>query len=228
MSDYTKTTNFTAKDSLPSGDSSKVVKGSEIDAELSSVQTAVNSKANTSSPSFTGSGSAVDWSVSGTLNSTGALQINGVSVTATATELNTLDGVTATTAELNKVDGFTGGAADLNYAASLKATGVTSTEFNYLDGVTSNIQTQLNSKGISDYDSSDFNTDFSSKSTSDLSEGTNLYYTDARVNSDIDTRVDKAFVEALNPDAESVDGYDIVVDSGSPSGTDANTIYLVT
>jgi hypothetical protein len=29
-------------------------------------------------------------------------------------------------------------------------------------------------------------------------------------------------------DAGSVDGYDIVVDSGSPSGTDANTIYFVT
>jgi hypothetical protein len=33
------------------------------------------------------------------------------------------------------------------------------------------------------YDSSDFDTDFSGKSTSDLSEGTNLYYTDARVDS---------------------------------------------
>ncbi len=31
------------------------------------------------------------------------------------------------------------------------------------------------------YDSSEFDTDFSNKSTSDLSEGTNLYYTDARV-----------------------------------------------
>ena len=34
---------------------------------------------------------------------------------------------------------------------------------------------------LSLYTSSDFDTDFSSKSTSDLSEGTNLYYTDARV-----------------------------------------------
>ena len=31
------------------------------------------------------------------------------------------------------------------------------------------------------YDSTDFNTDFSNKSTSDLTEGANLYYTDARV-----------------------------------------------
>jgi len=135
----------------------------------------------------------------GTVNLTATFQIDGVAVTATAAELNKLDGVTATTTELN-----------------------------YLDGVTSNIQTQLNAKGTSDYGSGDFDTDFAGKSTSDLSEGTNLYYTDARANSAIDARVDKAFVEALNPDAASVDGYSIQVDSGSPSGTDANTIYLVT
>lgn len=54
--------------------------------------------------------------------------------------------ITATAAELNKVDGFTGTADDLNYAKDLRATGVTSTEFDYLDGVTSAIQTQLNGK----------------------------------------------------------------------------------
>ena len=54
-------------------------------------------------------------------------------VTATATELNILDGVTATTAELNKLDGVT----------------ATTTELNYVDGVTSNIQTQLDGKQAS-------------------------------------------------------------------------------
>lgn len=38
-----------------------------------------------------------------------------------------------------------------------------------------------NTLTIDGYGSSDFNTDFSSKTTSDLSEGTNLYYTDTRV-----------------------------------------------
>jgi hypothetical protein len=87
------------------------------------------------------------------------LNLNGAAVTATAAELNILDGVTATAAEINKLDGFTGVAADLNYAKDLRATGVTTAEFdkldgltatttelNYTDGVTSNIQTQLNSK----------------------------------------------------------------------------------
>lgn len=54
MSSYTKTTNFTAKDTLPSGNASKVVRGSEFDVEFSAIQTAVNSKANTASPTFTG------------------------------------------------------------------------------------------------------------------------------------------------------------------------------
>lgn len=52
MSNYTKTTNFTAKDSLVSGNPSKIVKGSEIDTEFSAIQTAVNSKANTASPAL--------------------------------------------------------------------------------------------------------------------------------------------------------------------------------
>ena len=57
-------------------------------------------------------------------------------VTATAAELNIMDGVTSTTAEINTLDGFTGAAADLNYAKDLRATGVTTTEFDKLDGLT--------------------------------------------------------------------------------------------
>ena len=61
------------------------------------------------------------------------LDIGGTNVTATATELNILDGVTATTAELNIMDGVTATTAELNIMD-----GVTSTaaELNILDGVT--------------------------------------------------------------------------------------------
>lgn len=51
-------------------------------------------------------------------------------LTATASELNIMDGVTVTTEEINKLDGLT----------------ATTNELNYVDGVTSNIQTQLNAK----------------------------------------------------------------------------------
>ena len=46
----------------------------------------------------------------------------------------------------------------------------------------------------------------SNHDTGDLSEGSNLYYTDARSNSAIDARVTQAFVNNLNVDAETLDG----------------------
>ena len=62
-----------------------------------------------------------------------AINFNGTAISATAAELNILDGVTATTAELNILDGVTSTAAELNILD-----GVTSTtaELNILDGVT--------------------------------------------------------------------------------------------
>lgn len=49
MSNYTKATDFAAKDSLPSGNAAKVVKGTEIDDEFAAIQTAIATKADTSS-----------------------------------------------------------------------------------------------------------------------------------------------------------------------------------
>ena len=50
-----------------------------------------------------------------------------------------------------------------------------------------------------------FDSDFSLKTTSNLTEGSNLYYTDARSNIAIDARVTKSFVDALNVDADTLD-----------------------
>lgn len=55
MSEYTKATNFASKDSLSSGNPLKIVKGTEIDTEFNSIATAVASKADLASPTFTGS-----------------------------------------------------------------------------------------------------------------------------------------------------------------------------
>lgn len=54
MSNYTKTTNFTAKDTLASGDSNKIVRGSEFDTEFNAISSAISSKADLASPTFTG------------------------------------------------------------------------------------------------------------------------------------------------------------------------------
>ena len=90
------------------------------------------------------------------------LTINGTDVTATAAELNILDGLVATTAELNKLDGVTATTAELNVLDGVTATaaelnildGVTATtaELNYADGVTSGIQTQLDNRVTSNAD----------------------------------------------------------------------------
>ena len=72
-----------------------------------------------------------DKSVNYATSSGHAITADGLTnVTATASELNVLDGITASTAELNLLDGVT----------------ATTAELNYVDGVTSNIQTQLDSK----------------------------------------------------------------------------------
>lgn len=54
MSDYTKSTNFASKDNLSSGNSLKIVKGTEIDTEFNNIQTAIATKADSASPTFTG------------------------------------------------------------------------------------------------------------------------------------------------------------------------------
>jgi len=58
MSNYIKATNFTAKDALPSGNSGKIIKGTELDVELTAIASAITSKADTAGPTFTGSPSA--------------------------------------------------------------------------------------------------------------------------------------------------------------------------
>jgi hypothetical protein len=69
-----------------------------------------------------------------------------VALTATATELNILDGATLSTVELNYVDGVTSAIqTQLNNKQDV-IVGLSATELGYLDGVTSAIQTQLNDK----------------------------------------------------------------------------------
>ena len=48
MSNYTKSVNFTAKDSLTSGDPSKIVYGSELDTEYTAISTAIATKSDDS------------------------------------------------------------------------------------------------------------------------------------------------------------------------------------
>jgi len=78
MSDYTKSTNFATKDALSSGNALKIVKGTEIDTEFNNIATAVATKADLASPTFTGTPTLP----TGTIATT---QSNGNSSTAIAT-----------------------------------------------------------------------------------------------------------------------------------------------
>jgi hypothetical protein len=54
MSNYTKSTNFATKDALSSGNALKIVKGTEIDTEFNNIATAIATKSDLASPTFTG------------------------------------------------------------------------------------------------------------------------------------------------------------------------------
>ena len=66
MSNYTQTTNFATKDALASGNPLKIVKGTEINTEFANIATAVATKSDTASPTFTGTVTIPTLSVSGT------------------------------------------------------------------------------------------------------------------------------------------------------------------
>lgn len=54
MTNYVKSTNFASKDSLSVGNPLKIVKGTEIDTEFNNIATAVETKSDIVSPTFTG------------------------------------------------------------------------------------------------------------------------------------------------------------------------------
>lgn len=118
------------KDVLYSGDIGSTVQG--YDADLA----AIGALAKTDGNFIVGNGST--W-----VAESGNTALASLGVTATATELNKLDGVTASTAELNILDGVTATAAEINKLdgvtwslANYNSLTATSAELNILDGAT--------------------------------------------------------------------------------------------
>ena len=58
MTDYVKSTNFTSKDSLSSGNPLKIIKGTEFDIEFNNIAVAVATKADIASPALSGTPTA--------------------------------------------------------------------------------------------------------------------------------------------------------------------------
>ena len=85
MTAYTKSTNFATKDTLTSGDPLKIVKGTEINTEFDNIATAVNSKSDTASPTFTGTVTTPILSVTGASTFGTTITYGGVTLTAAVT-----------------------------------------------------------------------------------------------------------------------------------------------
>ncbi len=65
-------------------------------------------------------------------------------ITASATEINTLNGLVAVSSELNILAGTSASAGDINGIAGINALGIDITEFQYLVGLSENVQAALN------------------------------------------------------------------------------------
>jgi hypothetical protein len=97
MSNYTKTTNFTAKDALLTGDPNKLVKGSDMDTEFDNIETASATKANKISGGTTGQ--VVEQDSNGDLVDTGLATPTGAFVGESDTQ--TLTNKTLTSPVIN-------------------------------------------------------------------------------------------------------------------------------
>ncbi len=155
MSNYTKTTNFAAKDSLPSGNAAKIVKGAEIDTEFNNIATASATKADIAGPTFTGTvtiptvdlnGGAIDGT---TVGASTAAAITGTTIVANTSINIAGDGATVTGIK-DEDDMSSNSATKLATQQSIKAyvdSQVTAQDLDVTDGSTS-IDIDLDSESL--------------------------------------------------------------------------------
>jgi hypothetical protein len=132
LSNYVQSTNFATKDTLSSGDPLKIVKGTEINTEFNNIATAVATKADLVSPTFTGTPvlptgtTAVTQSAGNSTTAVATTAFSAAAITAersaTATLTNkTISGGTITgITDLAIADGGTGASTAANAFLALK------------------------------------------------------------------------------------------------------------
>jgi hypothetical protein len=133
----------------------------------------------------------------------------------TASKTETLTNKTLTSPNINENVALTATATELNI---LDGATLSTTELNYVDGVTSSIQTQLNNK----FDSAN-------ASTTNISEGTNLYFTDERAQDAVGNAVGNGLDYDDATGAISVDPSEFTLNSiGAPSAAVALNSQKIT
>ena len=126
MSNYTPTTNFAAKDSLPSGDPAKTIRGAEFSTEFNDLASSIASKANSANPIFSGTVTLDDLNVTGdtalggTLGVTGGVDLSSTLDVTGATTLSSTLGVTGDTT----VGGTLGVTGNTTLGGTLEVTGL--------------------------------------------------------------------------------------------------------
>lgn len=120
MANYTKTTDFAAKDTLPGGDTNKVIRGSEFETEFDAISTAIATKSDTAGPTFTGTVTIPTVDIN-------AGAIDGTTIGASSAAAGTFTNLVATSADINggTLDGATigGSSAGAGTFTNLTASG---------------------------------------------------------------------------------------------------------
>jgi hypothetical protein len=149
MSNYVKSTNFTTKDTLTSGDPNKIVKGTEIDTEFIAIASAIASKSDLASPAFTGVPTAptaaeftntaqvataafVQQELNREIDALGTMSVqdaDDVEITGGAVDSTPIGATTASTVRGTTITATTGFVGNLTGNASTVTNGVYTTNF---------------------------------------------------------------------------------------------------
>lgn len=120
MANYTKLVNYIVKDALPSGNTAKIIRGTELDNEFSAISSAIASKLDSSGGSLLNGSLSGTTNIGGTLNVSANTTITGVLSAATFSSSNaTITGGSVNSTPIGNTTPSTGAFTNLSYSGSL-------------------------------------------------------------------------------------------------------------